>query len=137
MMIMDWGFNGTGFQDDMVRLEELLDQEKRNWRRGDLENFTWQRATSVHPHMMLGYPLPPMLKRHVAESVAYMDEMMARVSQDSHRVEPLPEDLPFDPRADLAKYREESLEPDFKLKVRCWFSNQTFRGHVHAHPWRV
>jgi tetratricopeptide (TPR) repeat protein len=120
MMIMDWGFNGTGFDDDMARLEGLVEVEKKNWRRGTLESFTWQRATSVHPHMMLGYPLPSILKRYVAESVAYMDEMMARVSPESHSVEPLPEDLPFNPRADLAKYREEADEPGFKLKVRGW-----------------
>lgn len=118
MMIMDWGFNGTGFNDDMVRLESLVEYEKQNWRRGDLDEFKWNRATSVHPHMMLGYPLPSMLKRYVAESVAYMDEMMARVSPTSHSVEPLPDDLPFNPRADLDKYRDESAELDFKLKVR-------------------
>ena len=116
MMIMDWGFNGTTFNDDMIRLQSITENEVKTWRRGDLSrNFQWQRATSVHPHMMLGYPLPPVLKRYVAESVAWMDEMMARVEDRS--VKPLPDDLPFHPKSDLQKYITEASQPDFKLKV--------------------
>jgi tetratricopeptide (TPR) repeat protein len=121
MMIMDWGFNGTGFHDDMARLQALVEHEKNNWRQGDNTTFKWNRATSVHPHMMLGYPLQSMLKRYVAESVAYMDEMMARVSPTSHSVEPLPDDLPFNPYGDLDKYRMESTDRDFKIKVSMLF----------------
>ncbi|KAG7348948.1 glycosyl transferase family 41 protein [Nitzschia inconspicua] len=117
MMIMDWGFNGTGFDADMARLEELTENEALKWRRGDLVNFSWQRATSVHPHMMLGYPLPPILKRYVAESVAWMDELMARVTDQGNAVNPLPEDLPFDPQSEREKYIEEAAQPGFKLKV--------------------
>ena len=61
----------------MFRLKELGELETSRWRKGDLKNFQWQRAMSTHPHMMLGYPIPPMLKRYVAESVAFMDETMA------------------------------------------------------------
>jgi Glycosyl transferase family 41/Tetratricopeptide repeat len=117
MMIMDWGFNGTGFDADMERLEELTENEVQKWRRGDLQHFSWQRATSVHPHMMLGYPLPPILKRYVAESVAWMDEMMARVTEEGNAVAPLPDDLPFDPKSELDKYVQEAAQPGFKLKV--------------------
>mmetsp|Transcript_9801 Transcript_9801/g.20784 ORF Transcript_9801/g.20784 Transcript_9801/m.20784 type:complete len:809 (+) Transcript_9801:110-2536(+) len=117
MMIMDWGFNGTGFEQDMLRLKELAESEKQKWRRGDLDNFQWQRAMSTHPHMMLGYPLPPMLKRYVSESVAFLDEMMARVSHGSGSISPLPEDLPFDPISEREKYIAEASQPGFKLKV--------------------
>lgn len=116
MMIMDWGFNGTGFEQDMELLEELTISEKDQWRTGDLDRFQWQRATSVHPHMMLGYPLPPILKRYVAESVAFMDEMMARVDKNM-QVVPLPDDLPYDHQADLNRYVSEASQPNFKVKI--------------------
>jgi protein O-GlcNAc transferase len=116
MMILDWGFNGTGYDDDMQRLQQLTQREASKWRKGDLNDFTWHRATSVHPHMMLGYPVPPMLKRYVAESVAYMDEAMARVSNEGI-FNPLPNDMPFDPKSERATYIAEASEPGFKLKV--------------------
>ncbi|OEU10643.1 O-linked N-acetylglucosamine transferas-like protein [Fragilariopsis cylindrus CCMP1102] len=119
MMIMDYGFNGTGFEKDMIRLQTLAETEKSKWRQGDLENFQWKRAMSTHPHMMLGYPLPPMLKRYVAESVAYMDEMMARVSLEggAQSLTPLPDDMPFDPISEREKYVMEANQLDFKIKV--------------------
>lgn len=117
MMVMDWGFNGTGFEEDMLRLKVLAESEKSKWRKGDLDDFQWQRAMSIHPHMMLGYALPPMLKRYVAESVAYMDEMMARVSSGGRSISPLPEDMPFDPISERQKYITEASQPGFKLKI--------------------
>jgi len=120
MMVMDWGFNGTGFDEDILRLKELAEFEKSQWRTGDLDDFEWQRAMSTHPHMMLGYPLPPILKRYVAESVAYMDERMARVSAGGAGgviIAPLPEDMPFDPISERQKYITEASQPGFKLKV--------------------
>ena len=97
----------------------MAETEKSNWRQGDLENFQWKRAMSTHPHMMLGYPLPPMLKRYVAESVAYMDEMMARVSLEggAQSLTPLPDDMPFDPISEREKYVMEANQLDFKIKV--------------------
>lgn len=115
-MIMDWGFNGTGFDDDIKLLEGLTELETSNYREGGLDHFSWQRATSVHPHMMLGYPLPPILKRYVSESVAFMDETMARVSNDGS-LKALPNDMPFDHTLLRSKYIEEASEPGFKLKV--------------------
>jgi tetratricopeptide (TPR) repeat protein len=115
-MIMDWGFNGTGFDKDMKLLEAITQMETENYRQGDLDLFTWQRAASVHPHMMLGYPLPSILKRYVSESVAYMDETMARVSNDG-TIKPLSSDMPFDHTPLRSKYIEEASEPGFKLKV--------------------
>ena len=117
MMLMDWGFNGTGFEKDMNVLEKITQMEVDNYRKGDLEKFTWQRAASVHPHMMLGYPMNPMLKRYVAESVAFMDEMMARVDSEGSSIKPLPEGLPYDQNALRSQYIEEASQPGFKLKV--------------------
>mmetsp|Transcript_13126 Transcript_13126/g.15005 ORF Transcript_13126/g.15005 Transcript_13126/m.15005 type:complete len:716 (+) Transcript_13126:100-2247(+) len=117
MMIMDYGFNGTGFEEDMIRLQKLAETEKLEWRQGDLNNFQWKRAMSIHPHMMLGYPLPPMLKRYVAESVAYMDELMARVSPGGKSISSLPFDMPFDPKSEREKYVMEANQSDFKLKI--------------------
>jgi len=116
MMIMDWGFNGTGFDRDMERLQAMTEQEVSNWRQGSLDDFAWYRAASVHPHMMLGYPLPPMLKRYVAESVAFMDEKMARVT-DWGSLNPLPEDMPFEHISRRSEYIAEAAEPGYKLKV--------------------
>jgi protein O-GlcNAc transferase len=101
----------------MSRLEKLANKEKLEYRNGDLESFQWKRAMSTHPHMMLGYPLPPILKRYVAESVAYMDEMMARLSPEGNSILPLPDDMPFDPLSDRERYVKETSEPDFRLKV--------------------
>jgi protein O-GlcNAc transferase len=90
--IADWGFNGTQFDRDMKRISNMVVQEVKQYRiQNETGSFGWQRATSVHPHMMLGYPLPAVLKQHVTESVAYVDERAARVSSG----EPLPDDLPF------------------------------------------
>jgi protein O-GlcNAc transferase len=116
MMITDWGFNGTGFDQDMERLATTTEKETQQWRRGTLEEYQWNRAASVHPHMMLGYPIDPLLKRYVAESVAYMDEAMARVSRDGTLI-PLPSDMPFDPKAERNTYIAQAAEPDFKLHV--------------------
>ena len=115
-MILDWGFNGTGFQQDMERIIELTQREANQWRHGDVSDFVWNRATSVHPHMMLGYPIPPQLKRYVAESVAFMDEKMARLSEYG-TIDPLPIDMPFEPEKERPKFVEQASQPDFKLKV--------------------
>lgn len=114
-MITDWGWNGTRFEADMERITQLTKQEVHQFRFSaseSNEHFAWRRATSVHPHMMLGYPVDPMLKRYVTESVAYMDEAMARVDTATGQLTPLPDDLPYQ----LEDYRE-SLPRDGPLRV--------------------
>jgi len=57
----------------------------------------WQRSTSVHPHMMLGYPLDnehAILKRYAAESMASLDELRARADDDG-TIKYRPKDLPY------------------------------------------
>ena len=170
-MIVDWGFNGTQFDDDMERIALITEQEALLFRYdtitmqnrfldvvetqsdGDLEgtfndtsvrSFGWQRATSVHPHMMLGYPLDnSLLKRYVAESVAYLDEMMARAASSgvdqSSQLPPLPEGLPYptDPepwvqekaQADPSSYRIRVgfVGSGFNSKAVMYLSHDMFR----------
>jgi len=115
--ILDWGFNGTDFDQDMKRIEQITETESNQYR-FENENGTtwhWQRASSVHPHMMLGFPVKPLLKRFVTESVAFMDEMMARATDQG--VAPLPDDLPFNQAAERERYVQEFDQPGKKLKV--------------------
>ena len=66
---------------------------------------------------MLGYPLDPMLKREVSESVAFLDELMARADkrQADGEIPPLPPGMPF--AVDPQPYLEASKQPDFKIRV--------------------
>jgi hypothetical protein len=80
-------------------------------------SFYWRRSASVHPHMMLGYPVESMLKRYVTESTASMDEMAARVNVAGGGVQPLPDDLPFDPDESRAGFLSDSADPNFRIRV--------------------
>jgi hypothetical protein len=53
-MIVDWGFNGSFFELDMVRIESTTRNEARKFRYASngTNQFVWQRSTSVHPHMV-------------------------------------------------------------------------------------
>ena len=121
-MILDWGFNGTQFDEDMKRIEQISKLEVAKYRT-EHENgtFSWRRSASVHPHMMLGYPVDPRLKRWITESTASMDEMAARVNPDGSGIQPLPDDLPFDPTEDRAGFLFDSAGPDFKIRDRIRF----------------
>jgi protein O-GlcNAc transferase len=117
-MIIDWGFNGTQFDQDMARIEQISKLEISQYRtQHDNGTFFWKRSASVHPHMMLGYPVDPKLKRYITESAAAMDEVAARVQTDGSGVRPLPEDLPFDPAVDRARFALDAAEPGFKIRV--------------------
>lgn len=119
-MIVDWGFNGTQFDADMKEIVRFTEQEMRDYKveRSD-GSIVWKRSTSVHPHMMLSYPVDPILKREVAESVAIMDEITARADKrdpQTGQIPPLPPDLPF--RVDPETYRQQLSEnPNFKIRI--------------------
>lgn len=119
-MIVDWGFNGTQFDKDMKEIARLTEEEIRDFKviRAD-GSAAWKRATSIHPHMMLGYPVDPLLKKEVTESVAFLDELMARADQRDPQtgdIPKLPPDLPFS--IDHRPYVEEvSTNPNFKLRI--------------------
>lgn len=127
-MIMDWGFNGTQFDLDMKRITQITKMEVAQYRTQHEDgSFSWKRSASVHPHMMLGYPVDSILKRYVTESAASMDEMAARVNLDGRGVTPLPDDLPFDPNESRAGFLSDSAEPNFRIRVgfvASWFNSK-------------
>jgi protein O-GlcNAc transferase len=119
-LIVDYGFNGTQFEQDMERIVNLTQSETALYRQGDNVNFAWKRAMSAHPHMMLGYPIDPMLKRYVAESVAFLDEQMARASKakSDGSLPPLPNDMPFDMAAARERFiAEVANHPHHRIRV--------------------
>ena len=77
---------------------------------------------------MLGYPIDPMLKRYVAESVAYMAETMARAG---HMVEgfaaTLPDDLPYGLSAYRERFRKE-FSQDVNARIRIGFVGSGFNS---------
>jgi len=94
-MIIDWGFNGSQFEGDMRRIERIAKLEVEQFRSGDKSSFRWSRAMSTHPHMMLSYPLQnSTLKRFVAESAAYTEDLSQRIVGQGD-IKPLPSDLPY------------------------------------------
>jgi protein O-GlcNAc transferase len=148
-MITDWGFNGTQFDKDMEGISRLTEKETKLYRQPSaaVENsnkdqegrrdFTWRRATSVHPHMMLSYPIDVMLKRYVTESVAFMDEPMARAGKgmdEGGGITPLPKGLPYnwdDHRAveetSSSRIRVGFVGSGFNSKAVLYLSQDMFR----------
>jgi protein O-GlcNAc transferase len=140
-MIVDWGFNGTQYDQDMHTLEALTIRETQLYRLPSppsLDNssaipskhYVWRRATSIHPHMTLGYIMQPsILKRYVTESVAYMDEQMARVHLDDDSttnsgakkiLSSLPEDLPYtieDYRETFGGHDDKQRHNDTRIRI--------------------
>jgi tetratricopeptide (TPR) repeat protein len=51
-MIIDWGFNGTQFDDDMKRIERISRLEVAQFRQEKDGSFDWARSMSTHPHMV-------------------------------------------------------------------------------------
>ena len=125
-LIVDYGFNGTQFDQDMERIRTLIESETLLYRSSTVdgssqdENFIWHRPSSVHPHMMLGYPLNPQLKRYVAESVAFLDEQMARAANMNAdgSLPPLPSDMPFSVDAARTRFAAEAHNTvNFRIRV--------------------
>ena len=119
-MLMDWGFNGTVFDADMKEIIRLTEEEVLNYKiTGPDGSSAWRRSTSVHPHMLLGYPVDPLLKREVTESTANLDELMARSDhRDSQtgQIPPLPSDMPFS--VDHQTYVQQVAEnPNSRIRV--------------------
>ena len=127
--LCDWGEGGKGFQNDMETITRISREESEMYRSVVTVNdglkrqnglhdkmlheggvIHWKRSTSVHPHMMLGYPLNNsdlVLKRHVAESMASLDEVRARLNNDG-TIKELPKDLPYSVHDMRAKFAEQS-----------------------------
>jgi hypothetical protein len=123
--ILDWGTNGSQFDLDMDRVQRLTRDELLAYRNPNhhpdsstatTATTSWRRCTSVHPHMMLGYPVDAKLQRIVDEAYAATDELHARVQIDQHtqkaHVLPLPPDLPYH---HPQEYRDEILNEQMEL----------------------
>jgi len=116
-MIVDWGFNGTQFEEDMKRIERISKLEASQYRHESADgSFTWTRAMSTHPHMMLGYPIDTVLKRYVAESAAFVEDISQRIVGRGE-IKPLPADLPFNPEEDRARFVAEAAEDGAKIRI--------------------
>jgi len=121
--ILDWGINGTQFDKDMERVETLTLMEAMTLSsKTSNHRVRWRRATSVHPHMMLGYPIEARLQRIVDEAYADTDEMRARVYIDpvtgKAALKPLPSDFPKDPQVKRLEYQKQTNQnPNFKIRV--------------------
>jgi tetratricopeptide (TPR) repeat protein len=116
-MITDWGFNGTQFEKDMKRIEKISRSEAAQYRRENPDgSFTWLRAMSTHPHMMLGFPVDPILKRYVAESAAFVEDLSQRII-DQGKIAPLPSDLPYDPQQDRIRFVSETSQENNKIRI--------------------
>lgn len=129
-LIVDYGFNGTQFERDMERIATLTMAEKALYRQGDDRHFAWKRAMSAHPHMMLGYPVDPVLKRYVAESIAYLDEKMARAAKmnSDGSLPPLPDGMPFDVAASRQRFLPEFTAGNPQSVVRVGFVGSGFNS---------
>lgn len=128
-IIVDYGYNGSQFERDMSRIEGILTRETTERRVGNITHFSWRQASSVHPHMLLGYPVNPRLKRFAAESVAFLDEKMARFNSATGTIDDLPSDLPYIyPRAmDGEKIRIGFVGSGFCSKAVLYLSQDMFR----------
>jgi protein O-GlcNAc transferase len=131
-ILTDFGYNGTQFDADMKRIETIITKETKERRSGNLTHFFWRQASSVHPHMLLGYPVNPQLKRFAAESVAFLDEKMARFDSSTGGITPLPTDLPYtypQPRRmdDGEKIRIGFVGSGFCSKAVLYLSQDMFR----------
>ncbi len=133
--IMDWGYNGTQFEKDMETIEQMTQNDVSLFRYVDSNGaFHWRRATSAHPHMMLGYPLKnSMLKRYVAESYAALDEATARFKLNNDNVVQLPPDLPFDHKSNPNRFNDETklrvgfVSSGFSSKAVLYLSYKMFQ----------
>lgn len=120
--INDWGANGAQFERDMERIVDITTTEVSEYRIVDGDGgFQWKRATSVSPHMMLAYPVDPMLKRRVSESHAFMDEILTRFDENTGALSPLPPDLPYGTHS-----RREGFKRDDAEKIRIGFVSAAF-----------
>lgn len=120
--VADWGPDGATYEADMAMLRRILTQEIRNMRRVDeaTGEVRWNRFTSVHPHMMLGYAIDDgVMKRRVAESYALTDAYygVAEVTGPNDWRAAL-RGYPLDQSSDKRdKYREDAKRSDFRIKV--------------------
>jgi len=71
---LKWGYLGKQYYEDMETIERITKAERDAFRTSDT---SWMRHTSVHPHMMLGYLVPPELQIISSESSTVTEERFA------------------------------------------------------------
>lgn len=102
--ILDWGENNRQFEIDMKRVEDFTRGEKSAFRSVGLDGtISWVLPTSVHPHMMLAYPVDPNLQLVSSESYTVFEGKKTENSIN-HEIK-------------RARHLEESNKTDFKIKV--------------------
>lgn len=146
--LCDWGKQGEQYEKDMEDIKQITEKESDMYRlivtpndklrkqnglhdKIDYEGgiIHWKRSTSVHPHMMLGYLLDNsnlVLKRHVAESMASLDEIRARLNNDG-TIRELPQHLPYSVEEMRVKFAEQSYVSHKPIKVGfvgCGFNSK-------------
>jgi protein O-GlcNAc transferase len=135
-MIGDYGYNGTQHQNDMKRIINIIESETKLFRISSDTNdntndteYSWNRAISVYPHMMIGFPIHPMLKRLVAESAAYTEELKTRINHKERSIIMLPNDLPFDIKSYRNKFlseKETNKTTSTAYRIRVGFAGSAF-----------
>jgi len=115
--ILEWGPNGETFQKDMETIIAITQKEVAEQSVDANGVIRWNKATSVHPHMMLGYPVGTLLKRYVAESYAAMDEPQARRDANTGIMKDLPPDVPYNNDLRRENFILDAMDPNFKIKI--------------------
>lgn len=113
--IADWGPNGSTFETNMADLAVIIAKEAETMQR--LLDSGFQRevkASAVHPHMSLSYPIDPMLKLAVARSHALTEVNL--VNKHNLTV------YTHDP----ALYRAQASSSGFRLRVG--YSSANFKS---------
>jgi protein O-GlcNAc transferase len=135
-ILCDWGEEGKGFEKDMDLIVQITQAETEKYRFvSDVNEMNlrsngisdqmidedgviqWKRMTSVHAHMMLGYPLDKnyaILKRYAAESMARFDEIEARLNPNG-TINDLPDDLPYSVK-EMRKGFKERIQQQLDLQ---------------------
>ena len=116
--ILEWGANATQYRNDMERINHITNEEVALFRNIDKDKrVKWKRATSVSPHMALGYEIDSILKRHISESHASIDEIIARYDSDTRVLKELPKGLPYDVNSGRQKFQQDEKSDSFKIRV--------------------
>ena len=136
--LCDWGKQGEQYDKDMEHIKQITQKESDMYRSIVTANdklrkqnglhdkidyaggiIHWKRSTSVHPHMMLGYLLNNsnlVLKRRVAESMASLDEIRARLNDDG-TIKELPKYLPYSVEEMRVKFAQQAHVSQKPIKV--------------------
>jgi tetratricopeptide (TPR) repeat protein len=116
--IADWGPGGEWFESDMRRLTDIISKEKLELDALIASGSGAVHSSAVHPHMSLAYPIDPALKLVVARTHALTEvQLVKKYNLTIHK-------------HDYRKYRKESSQSSFRLKVG--YSSANFKSKASA-----